>query len=570
MMQKESLFKALFHSSYQPIIIMDESGIIIQFNTASEKLFLLPSSEAIGQHIHVLLDGPPPAEHQHFIHYLTTYLNPHIIGKGCEITAHQKNGTAVTIFISISKVKIEHHTYFFALITDVASILAEDNTLLNLATWDALTKTYSRNYFETHAHDWFMDYQHKHEPFSLLMLDLNNFKGINDELGHTIGDKLLIAFSKRIQSCLTPRDYLVRLGGDEFLVVQQGDQEQVDYLAKRLLATCEEIYELDGNHISILPSIGVYAQVEITDLSRLLQRTDFALYAAKKSIHPIQFFTPDLEEQFYQQRHLEHLIREAISKEEIFYLMFQPQIDIRLNRIVGFEALLRLNNEGEEIAPEIFIPFIETLGLGEKLNEILLNKLLNLLSKFQWSALKEKIKISFNLSPQVYHFKSHLKHLLQKIELFSNTHPQIYFEIELTESKLIATDMKYLHQWTQIGKLLKKHNIQLAIDDFAREYSSIHRLIEYPVSTLKVDRVFIEQLGNSQDVLMKQILKTFIRLGKALNMTMMVEGVETRQQVTILKRLGYTLVQGYYFYHPLHPKDAFSIANVDAIEGENI
>jgi diguanylate cyclase (GGDEF)-like protein/PAS domain S-box-containing protein len=568
MKHQNALFKAFFEYAYQALVVIDKKGIIKQFNPAAEQLFLYTESEAIGQNVTILMGSPHKEHHDDYLkHYLKTHISHDVVGKGREVTAQRKDGSSINIFIAVNEVNVEKNTYFIALITDVEQLIGERKALQNLAMLDPLTRTYTRGYFETNAHNWFSEFQKKQLPFSLLMLDLNNFKSINDELGHTIGDQLLITFSNRVQHCIAPHDYLVRLGGDEFLIIMQGDQKQASQLATTLLAACEKTYAMERNRVSILPSIGIYAEADTADLSRLLQRTDFALYAAKKSTCPIQFFTPHLEEKFHQQRNMEHLVREALLNEDFFYLLLQPQIDVLTKKIVGFEVLLRLKNR-EEVTPELFVPFIEKLGLGEKLNDILLNKLINLLQTFQWEPLKEKIKISFNISPQVYHFKNHLTVLLEKLEPFLKAHPQLYFEIELTESKLIANDMRHPARWEQITTLLKRYQVQLAIDDFAQEYSSIHRLLEYPVSTLKIDKVFIDQLSGTHGMATKEILKMLAKLGKSLDITMMAEGVETRQQVNQLKSLGYTIVQGFYFFHPLPPKEAFNLLNIKPLDEE--
>lgn len=553
------LFETLFEQSYQPIVVINEAGIIEQFNPAAERLFLYSAAETVGKNVNILMGEPHKKNHDTYIQsYLRTHITHNIIGKGREVVAQRKDGLMITIFISVSEAKVDDTSHFIALITNIDEVCGVRKTLKDLATFDILTQTYSRNHFESHAYEWFREYQKNNQPFSLLMLDLDGFKNINDELGHDVGDKVLIAFAKRLQDCLPPHDYLIRLGGDEFLIITQGNYTAANKLAKKLLRSSKKSYEFEGKSITVFPSIGVYAEAEISVISNLLKRTDLALYLAKNSSVAIQFFTPDLEEKFRVQRNLERIIRAALLNMEDFYLVFQPQINLITKKIVGFEVLLRFNYQDQEILPETFIPIIENLGLSDKLNTMILDKLLRLLRKFQWNP-NDTLKIAFNLSPQASHFYINLKSLVNKISVFCQEYSNITFEIEITESKLMEVDLKHPKQWSKITSLLREHHVQLAIDDFGREYSSIYRLLIYPVNTLKVDKIFVEQLNSTYQDAAKSILKAISVLGKELNITVVPEGTETKGQAHLLRKLGCTLTQGYYFFRPLPPEEAFAL-----------
>lgn len=561
------LFKEFFTNTHHAMIIINELGIIEQFNPSAERLFLYSSSEATGQNVSILMDSPHKENHDKYLHqYIHKHVSHGVIGKGREVLAKRKDGKIIDIFISVNEAKVDNMTHFIAVITHIDDIFGVHKELQNLATFDTLTKTYSRSYFESNAEKWFAQYQKNQQAFSLLMLDLNNFKTINDEFGHNIGDQILITFAERVKNQIGTNDYLVRLGGDEFLIVMQGAQAEAHQLATTLTSETEKPYELAGSQLICIPCIGVYADAKITDLSHLLRRTDFALYAAKNSHHLIQYFTSDLEEKFIQQRYFEHIIREAIAHPDAFHLLFQPQVDLHKEKILGFETLLRLKYHDKDILPGYFIPIIEHMGLAEKLNTILLDKLLQLLKQFQWPSTKiakKSIKIAFNFSPQVYHLKIHLEHLLKMIHIFHQNDINIQFEIEITESKLIAQDMKYPEQWTQVSKLLKKYHVNLAVDDFSREYSSIYRLLEYHVHTLKIDKLYVDLLLNKKEKYKAQkIIKFLSILSQKLHITVIAEGVETEEQVTQLKTLGCNIGQGFYFFHPLPPEEAFALIGV--------
>lgn len=554
-------FKALFEKSYQAIIVINERGIIELFNPAAERLFLYSATEAIGRNVNILMSEPHKKNHDAYIQaYLQTHVTHNIIGKGRELVAQRKDGLLINIFISVTEAKAGDNSHFIAIINNVDEIFGTRKTLKDLATLDILTQTYSRNYFEAHAYEWLLEYQKKQLPFSLLMLDLNGFKNINDVFGHLIGDRILIAFAKRLQDNLAPHDYLIRLGGDEFLIIMQGDYAAADKFTKTLLKILEMPYEFDDNIITAIPSIGIYAQAAASSLSNLLKKTDLALYAAKKSNNLIQFFTQTLENQFQHQHSLARILQEAVFHPDIFHVAFQPQVNLSTGKIMGFEALLCFHYEGKEIKPEIFIPIIETLGLSEQLNSMMLKKILLSLKKFQWPNTK-KIKIAFNLSPLKYHFKTHLKSLLTSIEHFSKTYPNFQFEMEIIESKIIQ-DLKDPKQWSIIVALLKKYHVYLAIDDFGREYSSIYRLLTYPIKTLKIDKIFVSELSTTNQKAAKSVIKALATLGKELNINIIAKGIETEEEVQLLKKLGCTLAQGYYFFHPLPPEEAFILIGV--------
>lgn len=546
------LYKALFNNGHQAIIVIDELGIIVQFNPAAERLFRFSAGEIVGKNSSVLMEMPEDA-----------------VGKAQELNALRKDGTVIDIYMAVSEAKIGDKTQFIAIITHIDEIFGVHKALQNLATFDILTKVYSRSYFETHAKEWFLNYQKNKQPFSLLMFDLNHFKNVNDELGHGVGDQLLITFAERLQSCLNAHDYLVRLGGDEFLVVMEGNTAATHKMANRLFAAAEKPYQFIENSLLVLPCIGVYAEAELSELSYLLRRADFALDAAKKSHHYIQYFTSELEERFYHERYLERMIREALIKPTHFFLVFQPQVDLHSNEVIGFEALLRLKYKDVELLPECFIPIIESIGWASHLNEMLLDKILDVMKKFQWNSINnsninnKKIKIAFNFSPQVYHFKNHLESLLKKMDRYSYHNAyKVQFEIELTESKLMSMETKYPGQWNDVSYLVDKYHVHFAIDDFSREYSSIYRLLQYDVNTLKIDKTYVNLLNGHQKKIAKSIIIALATMGKELNITVMAEGIETQEQALELTKLGCILGQGFYFYHPLAPEKAFELIGV--------
>lgn len=557
------LFEGLFKTAYPAIIVINDKGIVEQFNPSAERLFLYSKEEILGKNISLLMDSPHKEKHDQYIRdYLKTHVTHNVIGKGREVVARQKDGAQINIFISVSEAKVNGSSHFIAIITNIDEVFGMRKALKKLATYDQLTQAYSRGYFESHIQNWLMEFKHNKQSVSFLMLDLDSFKRVNDDLGHHIGDLVLIEFSNRVKSCLKENDYLVRLGGDEFLIISAKNQEQALELANKVLSASEGPYSCCGSLVLITPSIGVYANAKVNDLSRLLQRVDFALYEAKKHPSSICLFTEGLEDKFRAQNKLEQIVRDSFEKAENFYLVFQPIVNIQNNEVVALEALLRLKHGNEDISIEDFIHAIETLRLSEKLNEMIADKLLSALQKYTWPQDK-LIKFSFNLSPHIYHLQSHLEKITSILSHFIKDHLNFRFEIEMTESKIMEIDAKYPGQWPIITDLLKIPHVSLAIDDFGKEYSSINRLLEYKVSTIKIDKFFISQLVDNNHFAAKSILRSLFSLGKELDVNIIAEGVENQIQLSLLKTMDCQLAQGYLFFTPLPEGEAFSLLGAE-------
>lgn len=562
-----TLFKALFETAYHAIVVVDEQGIIQQFNPSASSLFLYTKEEIIGQNINVLMPAQHSEKHDSYIkQYLDTRMAYNIIGKGREVVAQRKDGSSVNILLSVSEARMKGHSYFIAIITDIDEVFGMRKALQERATYDTLTKVFSRNYFEANVEKWIEHYQKNALPFSFIMLDLNHFKNINDELGHTVGDWVLKTFATRLKDSIEDHDYLVRLGGDEFLIVMQGRYNEAHSLAKKLMGVLSTAYVSENIQVKIMPSIGIYADVDKTiPIAYILRRLDFALYTAKKTTSPIQVFTPDLEKTFYHQRHLEKLILHSLNEQSsAFYIVLQPQVNLKTKSIIGYEVLLRLRDmvTEEEISPNTFIPIIESLGLSETLNIMLLDKIIATLKEFPLLRRNDiaPIKIAFNLSPCVYYFKAHLEKLLQTIIGFQKTNiSAITFEIEITESKLAFPEKKRSDHWQHLFALFNQYGIRFAIDDFAREYSSFSRLLTYPIQTLKIDKLYVKSsVNSSKEKIASTIIQSFLPL-ESLGITIIAEGVETKEQAEKMSDLGIQIVQGHYFYPPLLPKEAFAL-----------
>lgn len=443
------------------------------------------------------------------------------------------------------------------------STIVESSTrqkkMLALLDKDALTQTYSRRYFEDQLELLSQDKQ----AFALIKVDINNFKKINNQYGHNFGDKLLIVFSDHLSVCLSEEDFMARLGGDEFIIFLRNKKDLSNTLGyiQKILSFSNTTYEVEGKKIDCRASVGfVSYPSDGKTPAELMKHADFALFEAKKNPEHLAIFTEALNEQYSRRIELEATISQAFDQGE-FYAVYQPQVDIRNKKIVGFELLIRWKNPKlGEISPSEFIPIIEQLGLSEKLNHYVLQKLLNDLPNFSASIQKNTcIKISMNLSPKLFKLDSHLKDLLTLIKNSHYNQEKIKLGFEITESNFVdATNTEEKSVKEAINALVHQ-GVLLIIDDFGVKYSSISRLIEYPFNAIKIDQSFTQRLDKEFPEPAKATIRAIVSFGKDLHCSIIAEGAETEAQINVLQELNCNLVQGFYFYKPLFKEEAIKL-----------
>ena len=437
----------------------------------------------------------------------------------------------------------------------IASIIEADkyHALTDkLAITDSLTKLYNRNYFDLYFSDLIENSARKQIKFSLLMLDLNNFKMINDTHGHLKGDQFLKDFASILLAC-TPNDGIVaRVGGDEFFILLPNiDSYQMPIKIAEKILTKTNLHNRNINKIMVgcIPNIGIIGYpLSGKDKEQLLRRVDFALYHSKESpSRPIVFFNKELEKRYSKNNSLENAIPEGFNNQQL-YCVFQPQINIENEEIYGVETLIRWSHPTlGEILPYEFIHIIEKTGKAELLNKYVVNEAIN---NFSAIKINKPLKISVNISPKVQNFSLHIKEISNIIKKRVKN-KNITFCLEMTETNFINDNSQYMTHINESLNFLKKHNIDFAIDDFGVEHSSIQRLITYNFSTIKIDQVFTQKLDIKDNKSAVAVIKAIMGLSKDLGFKVIAEGAESAQQVRILKQLGCNIVQGYYYYRPL-------------------
>ena len=413
--------------------------------------------------------------------------------------------------------------------------------IAHLANHDALTDLPNRVLFHERLEHG-LTYARRGHLLALHCLDLDQFKTVNDTLGHPIGDRLLQAVAGRLLGHLRETDTVARLGGDEFAIVQTaiGSPTDASRLADKLIALIEAPFEIDGNQIVIGTSIGIaFAPHDGLDADQLLKCADLALYRAKVDGRGIyRLFHADMDASMQARRALELDLRGAMRDGQ-FELFYQPLVDLRSKRVAGFEALLRWRHPTKGlISPDRFIPLCEETGMIVQIGEWVLRQACATAAGWQGD-----LKVAVNLS--AVQFRSHdLVATIVASLHESGLHPS-RLELEITETVMLhETDstLTTLHRLQELG-------IRIAMDDFGTGYSSLSYLRLFPFDRVKIDQSFVRELGKQTDCM--AIVRAVATLGNDLGMAITAEGVETRQQLETLERAGCTEVQGYLFSRPV-------------------
>lgn len=380
---------------------------------------------------------------------------------------------------------------------------------------------------------------------ALAFVDLDNFKVINDSLGHGIGDRLLVTIARRLKMCLRSVDTVARYGGDEFVLIlhQLGPPELLGRVLERILQDIAEPIQIDGHELTVSCSIGVsMLPGDGTDLETLLQNADVAMYSAKASGRSaFAFYTPALNSAAVERLHLEGALRRALERGEIT-AHFQPKVDAG-GRTLSFEALARWESpELGSISPVKFIPIAEDTGLIESITLFILRTACQ--AAVDWeSAGLPVVDMAVNLSPNLFRsgtLVDAIATILAETGLAATR-----LELEITESTMMERTDESIVQLTA----LKALGTRLAIDDFGTGYSSLAYLRRYPLNILKIDRSFIGDITPGSEA--ATLTRAIVTLGQALGLTVVAEGVETAAQWTFLRDMGCHEFQGYLFSRPM-------------------
>jgi diguanylate cyclase len=380
----------------------------------------------------------------------------------------------------------------------------------------------------------------------LLLLDLDNFKVVNDTLGHHCGDKLLQQVALRLSETLRSADVVCRIGGDEFAVIVEsnGIATESDGVAQKILAALSTPFMLDTQEIYVTASVGVSLYPhDASDIQTLTRNADTAMYHAKNmGKNAYAKFTPDMNQRAQHRLSMETNLRKAIERNELV-LHYQPQVDLRTGRIVGAEALLRWNQpEFGMIGPADFIPIAEESGLIVPIGRWVLHTACRQAAEWQKEGLG-LINVSVNLSGRQTKDGSLMGDILAALR--ESGLPPRQLELEITETVL----MENVHDNVTLLNRLQTEGIRLSIDDFGTGYSSMAYLKRFPIDQVKIDRTFVRDIpGDGDD---EAIVTAIIAMSRSLGLTVVAEGVETEQQLQFLRGADCDIMQGFHFARPM-------------------
>lgn len=465
-----------------------------------------------------------------------------------EVLCSKKDGSVFWNTITISAVydKQKRVSSYVLSAVDVTALKEATQKMEHLALFDSLTGLANRRLFIDRLHNSILNARRHKKLTALFFLDLDQFKRINDTLGHQAGDQLLLTVADRLKSCVRKQDTVARLGGDEFTILLNdiSDTDKISSIAQSILDTLKEPVRLGKHEVIVSTSIGItLAPTDSIDSETLMKNADLALYMAKENGRDgYHFFTEALNLRANKLLEIENELRNAIKNGE-FYLNYQPQINLKTGEISSVEALLRWEHPSKgDISPVDFIPVAEETGLIVQIGEWALKHACKEIAQLN-AITGRSLRVAVNLSPRQFD-DPELVNVVSKALALSNLEAE-NLELEVTESMLMNDIDSVIAQLNKI----KSTGTTITIDDFGSGYSSLSYLKSLPVDILKIDQSFVYDIP--EDLNAMEIASAVIAVAHKLNLKVVAEGVENIDQRDFLVINKCDYAQGYFFSHPL-------------------
>jgi len=464
-----------------------------------------------------------------------------------ELLNRKKDGSTMWVQAYISPVKNDagEITHYLVIEEDVTLRKAQEERILHQAQYDPLTDLPNRLLAVDRLDQAIKQAHRQGQKVAVMFIDLDDFKKVNDTLGHDVGDTLLIEASRRLEKTVRDGDTVARQGGDEFLVVIGGIKDAVDVepIALKIISAFSNPFAVDGVDLVVTPSIGLSIYPDDgKDAAILLRNADAAMYRAKdEGRNSYYFFTNSMNEEARRRLEIERHLRHALDKEE-FEIAYQPIVDCATRKIVGAEALLRWSNDelGRQ-RPDVFIPIAEQTGIIVPIGRWVAKTACSQVADWN-SRLGQNLKLAVNVSPRQFRNKNVLSTVAGGLE--TGLDPAL-LEIEVTEGLLVSDQPETLELLDE----LKAMGVSLAMDDFGTGYSSLSYLKKLPFDCMKVDQSFVRDIADDPDDL--ALVSAAITMAKSLGLKVVGEGVETEEQLQILTNLKCDFIQGYLFSRPI-------------------
>ena len=559
---KLQLAAAVFEQAREGFVIADRDGRVVTVNQAFCDISGYDAGELQGQQTAALGFGIGRRDVRRQVR-AALQTNGHWQG---EVRTSRKDGSLYTCWAAITQQRdaAGEVTHYIGILNDITQFREVERNLVRLAHVDTLTDLPNRSLLADRVGQLTSVSRRDHRPVALMFMDLDQFKNINDTLGHSVGDALLGEVARRLQGTLRELDTVARLGGDEFAVLLPGaDAAGAELVASKLLERLAEPCMVQGHELSMTMSIGIATYPSDGDDYEILSRNaDTAMYRAKHEGKATwRFFAAGMQQRSARQLQLESALRRALERNELL-LHYQPQLDAAGEHLVGVEALLRWRHpEFGMVSPAEFIPLAETSGQIVAIGEWVLRTAVSQLKAWMDAGVPPMV-VAVNLSAvQFRHagLPATVSRALSDAGL-----PAQYLELELTES-VTANPAAAIAMMDALHGL----GVRLSLDDFGTGYSSLSYLKRFPLHTLKIDQSFVRDIDTDPDD--RAIVQAIIQMARALDLKTIAEGVETDAQHQFLRREGCDMMQGYRFCRPM---DAAAlevwIAGRDQAAGSNV
>lgn len=542
-------YEQMLNSSSTAAVCAGPDNLILTWNEAAETLFGHTADEAIGQPLCIIMPERLRAAHNAGLARAVQSGRAHLAGRSVDVLALHANGSEIPVELTLSMWLEDGRPTFGALLRDIADRHSAKQRLEHLAHCDTLTSLPNR-----HALQRQLVANVGRVPCSLMLLDLDGFKHVNDSLGHSVGDQLLKEVAARLTAFTGPKTFIARLGGDEFaiLVSDCADPLSLDELAERILKAFHDPFAIAAQSIYIGTSLGIaMSPKDATDVEHILANADLALYSAKGSGGGVRtYFSRAMQNKSDERHRLNSALRRAFECGE-FELWYQPQIRLPDSSLAGVEALIRWRHpEHGVLPPNVFIQVLEESAIAEEVGYWIIDQACAAAAHWQRND-SMSLRVGVNLFAA--QLRSGKLAGAVRSALIKHALPAGQLELEITEN----TVLRHSNQSTEALRVLKALGVSIAFDDFGTGFASLSLLQKFPLTRLKIDRSFVAQIGQqSSDA---AIVKAVVGIAKDLDLEVIAEGVETAEQEATLVSLGCDEAQGFRYGRPMPAEDVAAV-----------
>jgi len=551
LIDSEAKFRSVLDSSVSGLLLCNQRGEIVSLNPAILKMTGYEEKELLGKTIEFLIPARFAKHEDHRQDYIHSP-NSRRMGVGSDLYLEHKEGHEVPVDVSLTPVDTVDGTVVAAMVQDISERKASEEKILHQAHFDSLTGLPNRFLALDRLTQLLVDTQRNDELVAVLFLDLDDFKKVNDSLGHETGDKLLVEVASRLNKVTRGGDTVGRFGGDEFIILLGGldSAEDASPIAESILNNFRTAFKIDDRELMMTISAGIAVfPADGDSASELLRNADSAMYHSKNlGRNTYSYFTHEMNRDISRRFSLEEQMHGALVRDE-FEVFYQPKIDLVTNQIMGAEALLRWNNPVVgNVSPVEFIPIAEQTGLIVPIGQFVLKQAIRQTALWRKS-MSADFHIAINLSPRQFRDAGIIPSIREAMNKYNL--PSHCVEMEITEGVLMSGHNYINDALTELSQL----GVSIAMDDFGTGYSSLGYLRNYPFNVLKVDRSFVNDITVDEGG--RELTNAAIAMAHALKLKVVAEGIETEEQLVALKKMGCDYGQGYLFGKPV-PVDDFT------------